>query len=183
MAGHPFGCQFPFDHVLSGDACVIRTGDPECGIPLESLAADQEVLDGQVEGMPHVERPGDVGWGDDDRERIAVRIVLRPEYAGSLPPVVPVRLDLLGVVRRFHRSRHSWSGHHRQRCGWTGRTGIGPETREGRRRSVGLTPFLIDRLGPSQPMNPSASALEEVRMNLPCPATVRHGTGVGNHFG
>ena len=107
VAGQPFDGQFPFNDVLGRDAGVVGARHPQSGIALQAFAADQQILNGHVESMAHVQRTGDIGRRDDNRKGIAVGVVLRPEDAGGLPPVVPGRFDPLWVVRRLHRSHHS----------------------------------------------------------------------------
>ena len=103
VPGQALGGEFAFHDVLGGDAGVIGAGHPERGVALHAFAADEEVLDGQVEGVAHVQHAGDVRWRNDDGEGFAVRVDLRPKGPGGLPSRIPTRLDLGGLVRRSHR--------------------------------------------------------------------------------
>ena len=54
------------DHHLRGDAGVVGAGEPENFPAVHAGFAGEDVLDGVVEHMPHVQHAGDVGRGDDD---------------------------------------------------------------------------------------------------------------------
>ena len=59
--------QTAFDHGLRGDAGVIGARHPEGFETLHPLLADEDILQGVVQGMAEVQGPGDVGRRDDDR--------------------------------------------------------------------------------------------------------------------
>ena len=115
VPGQALSGQLPLDHVLSGDAGVVGARHPESGVALHALTANQGVLNGHVEGVAHVQRPGDVGRRDDDAVGRTARVLLRTEDAGGFPPGVPLPLDPLRIVRRFHRGSHPWCAHDRAR--------------------------------------------------------------------
>ena len=73
------------DHRLRRDPGVVGAQDPERVPPAHPVDADQRILDGPVEGMPHVEGAGDVGRRDRDRVVLLRRC---PPRAGgtSRPP-------------------------------------------------------------------------------------------------
>ena len=98
-----FFAELTLDHVLGGDACVVRAGEPQGGVPLHAFATGDRVLDRQVEGVAHVEDTGDVRGRDDDAVRLAVRVDLRLEGSRRLPHLVPARFDLVRLIRRVHR--------------------------------------------------------------------------------
>ena len=58
--------QLPLDHHLRGDACVVLPRLPQGIKPLHALPADQDILQGVVEGMAHVQNAGHVRRRDHD---------------------------------------------------------------------------------------------------------------------
>ena len=80
VAGHPFLGEFLLDDVLRGDPGVVRPGHPEGVVALHAVVADQDVLQGIVERVPHVQHARHVGRRDDDAEGL---LVLRPRRENS----------------------------------------------------------------------------------------------------
>ena len=72
---------------------------PQCVAAPHSVQAREHVLDGPVERVAHVERPGDVGRRDGDRE-VLVRAALGRgvEVAAVQPALEDAPLGLRGVV-------------------------------------------------------------------------------------
>jgi hypothetical protein len=62
----PRGGQLPLHHVLGGYPGMVRTGHPEDVVTAHPLPAAEDVLQGIVQRMPHMEHSGNVGGGDDD---------------------------------------------------------------------------------------------------------------------
>ena len=62
----PFGAQLPLDHVLCGNAGMVGARHPEDIIPLHPFPAAEDVLQGVVEGMPHMQGAGYVGRRNDN---------------------------------------------------------------------------------------------------------------------
>ena len=85
------------DFGLRGDRGVVHAGDPACVLSGHAGAADENVLQGVVEHVPHVEHSGDVGGRDDDRIWFAF-IGFRVEELVVDPIVVPFGFDLLRSV-------------------------------------------------------------------------------------
>ena len=83
---------------LGGDAGVVRAGDPQGGVALHALEADQNILQGAVHGVAHVELTGDVGGRHDD----GVGLLLGVPHPGKtlvlLPLLVDAFLYLVGIV-------------------------------------------------------------------------------------
>ena len=96
--------EFALDDDLGRDPGVIRAGKPERGVTLHPLAPGDDILNGEIQGMAHVEHTGDVGGRDDDRERLPVRIHLGSERTRIVPDVVPTRFDVRWFVGRLHRA-------------------------------------------------------------------------------
>ena len=67
--------ELALDDHLGGDAGVVGAGLPEHVLAAHALEADQDVLERVVERVADVERAGDVGRRDDDRDR-----ALRPAW-------------------------------------------------------------------------------------------------------
>ena len=71
------GGQLTLDHHLGGDACVVRTRQPQHRLALHPVIAGQDVLKGVVQGMADVQAARHVRRRDDDRIG-----ALRPFRAG-----------------------------------------------------------------------------------------------------
>jgi len=114
MPGLPFLCKFLLDHVLGRDPGMVRARHPEGVVALHASIAGHDVLQGVVQGVPHVEHPRHVGGRDDDAEGRPVARVLRMEIPVFQPVLVPLRLHILrlvGLGQRLdvHRSPHRYS--------------------------------------------------------------------------
>ncbi len=105
-AGLALIAQLLLDLYLRGDAGVVIAGQPEGGVAVHALVADEDVLDGLVKGVAQVELAGDVGWRDDDGEGLLLGIALGVEVVSLEPHVVDLLFDLLGVIdfRQFFHS-------------------------------------------------------------------------------
>ena len=115
---------------LGGDAGVVGAGHPQGGVALHPLEADQDVLEGGVHGMAHVELAGDVGGRHDNGEGLLVGITVALKAAVFLPHLVDAALHLLGFIdlgKFFLHLLHSFSGQKRfaPSC-CSGRTEISP---------------------------------------------------------
>src|SRR4029079_5091587 len=64
--------QQTLDHHLRGDAGMIGARLPQHIAPAHPLEAAENILNGVVEGMPHMERARHIGWRDYDRERLGL---------------------------------------------------------------------------------------------------------------
>ena len=96
MAGFAFFVEdLFFDDGLGGDAGVVGAGHPKGIITLHAAEPNEDVLEGVVEGVAHVEGAGDVGRGYDDgigggiirgvRGRVGVETSLAaPELVGLI---------------------------------------------------------------------------------------------------
>ena len=86
------------DHLgLGGDGGVVGAGHPAGVLALHAGAADEDVLDGVVEHVAHVEHTGYVGWRYHHRVGHAV-VGLRVEEFFVNPELVPFLLDSARVV-------------------------------------------------------------------------------------
>ncbi len=85
--------ELTLHHHLGGDPGVVGAGQPERGLAPHPLEADQHILQGVVERMPDMQRAGDIGRRDDDRERLGGRIVDRGKPPRRLPGGIEARLD------------------------------------------------------------------------------------------
>ncbi len=77
--------QLLLDDVLGGDAGMVGAGHPQHFMPGHPLPAHQDILQGIVEGMPHVQHAGDVGRRDDDRIAGLGRVLVGVEITVFLP--------------------------------------------------------------------------------------------------
>ncbi len=95
--------ELALDHHLGGDAGMIGAGLPQHITPAHTLETTQDILQGVVERMAHVQRAGYVRRWDDDRKRFGVA-ASRPAGAKRLCPLprgVDAALDLAGLVGFF----------------------------------------------------------------------------------
>jgi hypothetical protein len=76
---------------------MIRAGYPEGIFPFHAVLADQHILYGIIEHMPHMQDPGNIGWGDYDGVGLPL-IGFRVEIAMLHPVVVPTGFNALGIV-------------------------------------------------------------------------------------
>ena len=83
---------------LGGDACVVSAGDPQGGVALHPLKADQDVLEGAVHGVAHVELAGDIGGRHDDGVGLLLGVPDAGEALVLLPLGVDAAFHLAGVV-------------------------------------------------------------------------------------
>ena len=75
VAGQPlFVAEGLLDLDLGGDAGVVRPREPEGGIALHPLEAGEDILQGGVQGVAHVQLAGDVGRRHDDGEGLLLRV-------------------------------------------------------------------------------------------------------------
>ena len=94
-----------FHHRLRGDAGVVGAGQPEHFLAVHPRLAGEDVLDGVVQDVPHVEHARHVGGRDDDRIRRFGRRGVGDEAVVLQPEVVPLLLDRLRFVG-FGNFRH-----------------------------------------------------------------------------
>ena len=112
VAGEPLVfAQLLFHLDLSGDAGVVGAGNPQGGVALHPLEADEDVLKGGVHGVAHVELAGYIGGRHDDGEGLPVRVPVAPEAAVLLPHLIDAPLHFPGLVHFgqffFHPLLHS----------------------------------------------------------------------------
>ena len=103
----PVGGELLFDHVLRGDAGMVGARQPECFIAGHAAPADEHVLHGVVEAMPHVQHRRHIGRRDHDHERLARggAFGISGEHPVLGPPGVPGGLRGGSVVGRGQRIR------------------------------------------------------------------------------
>ncbi len=96
-----------FDDRLGGDPGVVGARHVKCVEALHAPPADEHVLQGVVERVPHVQRAGDIGRRDDDGEWLPA-IGFAVEVTMLVPKREPLLLGFFRIVlfREFdwHRS-------------------------------------------------------------------------------
>jgi len=93
--------QVPLDHGLGGDAGMVGARKPQGLIPGHAVVARQQVHDGVLQGVAHVQGSGDVGGRDDDAVWRLPALHAWREHAVAEPAVVPARFGLARVVGIF----------------------------------------------------------------------------------
>ena len=99
----PLVGEEPDDHALERDRRVVVARLPERVVVAHPVPADQGVLARRVQGVAHVEGPGDVRRRQRDHERRARVVGLGVVEALGLPGLLPAFLDALGLVERVHQ--------------------------------------------------------------------------------
>ena len=94
----PLRSQLPLHHILGGDSRVVGAGHPEDVAAAHSLPAAEDILQGIVERMPHVQRPGYVRRGNHDAVCLRARLRLGMKVAMLLPFPVPLLFHSLRFV-------------------------------------------------------------------------------------
>ena len=102
----PLLAQSVDDLDLGGDTGMVGTGLPEGVISLHPLIADQDILEGVVQGVAHVELAGDVGRRDHDGEGGPGMIHLGVKVFFFFPVFVDPVLDSLRIVGLCKFSAH-----------------------------------------------------------------------------
>ena len=77
---------------------VIGARHPQRLVALHTLGADEDILQGLVECVAHVQLAGNIRRRNNDGVRFLVRIDLGVEEAGVYPELVQLVLDRFGVV-------------------------------------------------------------------------------------
>ena len=92
--------QLPLDHHLGRDPRVIGAGLPQHVAAAHPLEAAEDVLQGVVEGVPHMQRARHVRRRDHDRERPGIAPLRAPciERAAVLPEQGHAGFDIGGLV-------------------------------------------------------------------------------------
>jgi hypothetical protein len=90
--------QVALDDHLRGDAGVIGAGHPHRVVRAHAPPADQQILDGDEERMPEVERAGYVRRRDGDRKGRLRDLRVGVEIALLEPKAVPPLLDLRRII-------------------------------------------------------------------------------------
>ena len=82
---------------LGSNGGMVGAGYPAGILTLHPRAADEDVLNGVVKHVTHVQHTGDVGWGDNHRIRLSA-IGFGTEKLVVKPVLIPFRLNFLRVV-------------------------------------------------------------------------------------
>ena len=93
-----FPGQLPLHHVLGGNAGMVGSRQPEGIEPVHPFIADQDVLQGIVQGMAHMKDPGDIGRRDDDGKGLLAFIHGAPEMFLPVPVLVPLLFNGLKFI-------------------------------------------------------------------------------------
>ena len=102
--------QPTFDRGLRADSGVIHPRQPKHFEALHPRASGENVLDAVIQNVAEGEHAGDVGRRHDDRERLLLRIRVRPEVVIVDPTLIPFRLNRLRIVglrKLSHREESS----------------------------------------------------------------------------
>ena len=107
--------EVALDHHLGRDPGMVGADHPQSVLAVHPRAADEDVLERDVERMADVQAAGDVGRRHDDRIGLGLA-ALGPELAALLPMRVPARLDRArfeGLCKLAHEARLTPGALHR----------------------------------------------------------------------
>ena len=90
--------QQAFDHRLRGDPRVIGAGHPERVAALHPSPTHEDILQRDVQRVPHVQRTRHVRWRDHNRVRLAPLRRVRMEVSAFIPERQPLLLRFFRVV-------------------------------------------------------------------------------------
>ena len=95
---------------------MIFARQPQDIVALHSLVTDQNILQGIVERMPHVQLAGDIWRRQHDTVRFFFRICFIMEYTMIFPEVIPFLFDLTGIVfsQIFHVFCHIFHSYNKK---------------------------------------------------------------------
>ena len=107
---------------------MVGAGLPERVVTAHAVIADQGILQGMLEGMPHMQGAGDIRRWQHDAVAVALRRCTSGKIAIRFPLGIPVLLNCVRLVtfsefavRGFHRGCHiSNSGLKRKAGHYTG---------------------------------------------------------------
>ena len=92
--------QLALDHHLCGNAGVVAARLPQGAATVHALVADERIHDGVLEGMPHVQRAGNVRRRNHDGVGFAA--ARGREMPARFPDFVPFVFDFYGLVAGRH---------------------------------------------------------------------------------
>ncbi len=90
--------QSPLHHVLGGNAGMVHTRNPKDLVPFLPVVAAQNILQGEIQGMAHMQTAGDVRGRNDNGVRFSRSIRIRGEGFLLLPVVDPFLFNVLWFV-------------------------------------------------------------------------------------
>ena len=93
-----FFLQLLDDLDLGSNTCMVGAGLPQCVVALHSLIADQDILHGVVQCMPHVELSCDIWGRDHDSEGSLTVIYLRMKILFVKPLLIQSVFYAVGVI-------------------------------------------------------------------------------------
>ena len=88
------GLQPAFDHHLGGDTGMVGARLPQHVQPVHAFVTDQDILQGVIEGMAHMQVAGDIRRRNDNTIGIRASLVAGGEIAVLFPLRVMFGLDL-----------------------------------------------------------------------------------------
>ncbi len=106
IAGFALGlAQNLFNLYLRGYARMVNARQPQRGIPLHTLIAREDILQGGVHRVPHVQLPRNIGGRHDNGKRFFVGVNFAFEIPAVHPHIVDFLLDRFRVIhfgKLFH---------------------------------------------------------------------------------
>ena len=105
--GLSLGGHVTLGHHLGGDAGVIRAWLPQRVKAAHSVPTDQDILQGVVECVPHVQGARHIWRGNHDRKTVCTRLCVCTgcERIRCLPGCKQAGLGFFGIEGFFHRHR------------------------------------------------------------------------------
>ncbi len=105
---HTLFSQVLFNNILRSNTGVIAARQPQGVIALHPAAANQDVLDGIIQSMAHMQRTGNVRWWYNYGKRSLVWVAGSMEIITLEPKMIPFYLHCIRIInRRQHVFSHN----------------------------------------------------------------------------
>ncbi len=111
MAVQTFRVELPLDHVLGGNPGVVGSRHPEDIVPFQPPVAGQDILEGVVQCVAHMQGAGDVGWRNYHGKWRPVAIGTAGKTVMLFPELIPFIFNQIGVVGFIQIYRFVITGH------------------------------------------------------------------------
>lgn len=98
----PFRLHLVDDFEFRRDACVVGAGKPQRFVAVHTLKADDNILNGIIEGVSHVQLSRDVGGRHHNCERLFLFVDVSLKEFVFHPVIVDFLFETLRLISFFH---------------------------------------------------------------------------------
>ena len=107
-----FGLQFFFYNGLSGNTCMIGSGNPKGFVPFHTVVTDNYILQGFIKGMAYMENARNIGRRNDDSKCIfCVFLFYRAKALIGFPKGINTLFKFFRIIRFFQFNRLQFFAH------------------------------------------------------------------------